>query len=99
MEDEHCLIAWSASNNTQLVFSYDANSLSNWDIALSKDLTTWKTISRDVDYRIILTEAWTPAGSSENLTRITLETMGDSSFDFEPGAPANFFKLVVTPSL
>ena len=84
---------------TQLVFSYNANTLSNWDIALSKDLTIWKTISRNVDYRVALTEAWTPAGSSENLTRITIETMDDSSFDFEPGELANFFKLVVTPSL
>ncbi len=83
---------------TQLVFSYDASTLTSWDIALSKDLITWKTISRDVDYSIVLTEVWTPAGSSESLTRITIETMDGSSFDFEPGEPANFFRLVVTPS-
>ncbi len=83
---------------TQLVFSYDASTLTSWDIALSKDLITWKTISRDVDYSIVPTEVWTPAGSSESLTRITIETMDGSSFDFEPGEPANFFRLVVTPS-
>ena len=83
---------------TQLVFSYDASTLTSWDIALSKDLITWKTISRDVDYSIVLTEVWTPAGSSESLTRITIETMDGSSFDFEPGEPANFFRLAVTPS-
>ena len=27
---------------TQLVFSYDASTLTSWDIALSKDLITWK---------------------------------------------------------
>ena len=83
---------------TQLVFSYDASTLTSWDIALSKDLITWKTISRDVDYSIVLTDVWTPAGTSESLTRITIETMDGSSFDFEPGEPANFFRLAVTPS-
>jgi manganese-dependent ADP-ribose/CDP-alcohol diphosphatase len=86
------------SGETQLVFSYDGSALVDWDIALSKDLITWKTISRDVDYRVVQTEVWTPTGSSESLTRITIETMDGSSFDFEPDEPANFFKLAVTPS-
>ena len=93
------ILTKTSAGGTQLVFSYDANTLSNWDIAWSKDLSTWKTISRDVDYRVALTETWTPAGSSENLTRITLEAMDDSSFDFDPSDLANFFKLAVTPSL
>ena len=81
-----------------MAFSYDASVLATWDIALSKDLITWKTIAKEVDYRVVQTEQWTPAGSSESLTRITIETMDGSSFDFEPGEPANFFKLAVTPS-
>ena len=86
------------AGETQLVFSYDGSALVDWDIALSKDLITWKTIAKEVDYRVVQTEQWTPAGSSESLTRITIETMDGSSFDFEPREPANFFKLAVTPS-
>ncbi len=83
---------------TQLVFSCDTSALLTWDIALSKDLITWKTISENVDYRVVLTEAWTPAGTSQNLSRITIELMDTSSYEFNPSDPAYFFKLVVTQS-
>lgn len=82
----------------QLVFSYDASTLISWDIALSNDLSAWKSLSKDVDYRIALTEIWTPAGSSQSLTRVTLEIMDTSSFDFNSAETKYFMRLVVTPS-
>jgi hypothetical protein len=87
------------AGETQLVFSYDGSALVDWDIALSKDLIDWKTISEEVDYSIAQTEAWTPPGTSQILTRVTLEVMESTSFDFSSDESRYFMKLLVTPSL
>jgi hypothetical protein len=92
-------ITSSPTGATQLLFSYDVSALATWDIALSSDLITWKTIAKEVDYRVVQTEQWSPVGTSQHLTRVTIETMDDSSFDFDPSVPSHFFKLAVTPSL
>ncbi len=81
---------------TRLVFSYDTSALMNWDIALSKDLSTWKIISENVDYRIVLTEAWTPPGTSKNLIRVTLELMDTTSFNFSSDDSQIFVRLLLT---
>ena len=83
----------------QMIFSYDTSTLTSWDVSLSKDLITWKNLSKDVDYRIALAEAWSPSGSSQSLTRVTLETMDASSFDFKTDVSKYFMRLVVSPSL
>ncbi|PQJ27633.1 hypothetical protein BSZ32_03390 [Rubritalea profundi] len=91
-------ITRTSAGVTQLVFSYDASTLTTWDVALSNDLSAWKALSKDVDYRIALTEIWTPAGSSQSLTRVTLEIMDASSFNFSSAESKYFMRLVVTPS-
>ena len=61
--------------------SYGSNTLYGMSILMNRELGgEWITLSEDVDYKITATESWTPEGSSQPLTRATLELLNSSSF-------------------
>jgi hypothetical protein len=92
-------ISRSEDGGVRLMFSHDSSSIHGWDVAMSTDLGHWRMLCAGVDYRVVSTEPWTPAGSSGSLTRVVFEPMEHTSRAFAGTDAGLFLRLQVAPAV
>lgn len=96
--DRELMILKSPTDEIQLIFSHDSASISQWELSMSSNLFSWQAMVRDVDYRIVSSQNWSPPSSSDSYTRITLELIKPSSRNIAKLGYPLFMRLEVTPA-